>query len=242
MPFTLPEPTQKSAYVRQMFDRIAPFYEKMNRIMTLGQDHKWRRRVIQLLDPEDRKIYLDVGAGTGDLSRLITLANSSSSVIAVDMTREMMEMGRKNPESGRVIWVQADAQHLPFSNGVFNGIVSGFLFRNVTDIDQAMNEQARVVLNGGKVICLDTTPPVKNLLYPFIRLYLKWVLPFIGKMISGDPHAYTYLSESTARHLSIQELSQKMNLNGIVEVRFEKWMAGTMAIHSGKKAYRPENL
>lgn len=235
MPFNLPEPAKKHDYVRLMFARIAPFYDRMNRIMTFGQDSRWRRRVIELLQPQEKRIYLDAGAGTGDLSKLIVNATPLSTVFAIDLTREMIDLGKKRHPDERIIWLQADTQFLPFENGIFQGVVSGYVYRNVTDIDKAITEHIRVTTSTGKIICLDSTPPSKNLLYPFIQLYLKWILPLIGRLVTGDSQAYRYLSLSTSRHLTAQELAKCMERNGCVNIQFEKWMAGTIAIHSGSK-------
>ncbi len=235
MPFNLPEPAHKRDYVRLMFARIAPSYDLMNRIMTFGQDSRWRRRVIDILQPKEGKLYLDAGAGTGDLSQLIINATPSSTVFAIDLTYEMIEQGKACHTNKKIIWIQADTQYLPFENGVFEGVVSGYVYRNVTDIDKAITEHVRVSKSAGKIICLDSTPPSKNLLYPFILLYLKWIMPLIGRLVTGDSQAYRYLSLSTSRHLSAQEMAERMEQNGCANIQFEKWMAGTIAIHSGSK-------
>lgn len=235
MPFTLPEPSQKSEYVGALFSRIAPFYDRMNRIMTFGQDIRWRKRVIDLLEPQNWKVYLDAGAGTGDLAQMIVTATQSSIVVAVDLTREMINLGKKNHIDNRILWVQADTLSLPFKSDVFDGVVSGYVLRNVVNINQAIGEQVRVTTAGTKVISLDTTPPENNLLYPFIQIYLRWIMPLLGKLVTGDAQAYRYLSVSSDRHLPSKELDERMRLSGLTDVTHEKWMAGTMAIHSGRK-------
>jgi demethylmenaquinone methyltransferase/2-methoxy-6-polyprenyl-1,4-benzoquinol methylase len=231
----LPEKENKRKYVREMFARIARRYDRMNRIMSLGQDVRWRQEVVCILDPHPNRLYLDVGAGTGDLSLEISKNSPDSRVIAVDLTYQMLAYGRITPDHPAISRVVADAQALPFSEGIFSGAVSGYLFRNVPDIDRALSEQQRVLSTDARVVCLDTTPPEHNFLYPFIIFYLKWVIPLLGKMIVNDRQAYVYLPESTRRHISAGGFGQKMKAVGLTSVTWQKLMFGTMAIHTAIK-------
>lgn len=231
----LPTTDSKREYVRDMFARIAGRYDLMNRIMTFGQDVHWRKRVVQILAPESDKIYLDAGAGTGDLSLEIIRQSPDSRVVAMDLTYQMLAAGKIGAAQPGISCVVADAQALPFSDSLFSGVVSGYLFRNVPDIDRAIAEQTRVMTNGAGFICLDTTPPNRNLLYPFILVYLKWIIPLLGMLIVKDRQAYDYLPESTRRHITADELAQKMKSAGLAGVTWEKLMFGTMAIHSAVK-------
>ncbi len=176
-----------------MFSRIAPFYDRMNKIMTFGQDSRWRKRVVQLLQPVDGNLYLDSGAGTGDLSELILKAAPNARVVAADLTWEMIALGKKTRKDDGILWLLADAQSLPFASGSFKGTVSGYLFRNVPDIDRTLVEQVRVLGIKSRLISLDTTPPARSILLPFILFYLKWIIPFFGRLLSGDNQAYDYL-------------------------------------------------
>jgi len=231
----MPEKENKREYVRHMFARIARRYDLMNRIMSLGQDVRWRKIVVRKLEPRPREMYLDVGAGTGDLSLEISKNSPDSRVIAVDLTYQMLAYGKITPENPEISRVVADAQALPFPNGIFSGVVSGYLLRNVPDIDRALLEQKRVMAKGAGIICLDTTPPDHNFLYPFIMVYLKWIIPVLGKMIVNDRQAYDYLPESTRRHVSAGDLALKMEDAGLTSVTWQKLMFGTMAVHSANK-------
>jgi demethylmenaquinone methyltransferase / 2-methoxy-6-polyprenyl-1,4-benzoquinol methylase len=235
MTTSLPLKENKREYVRNMFARIARRYDLMNRIISLGQDVRWRKIVVRKLEPRSRELYLDVGAGTGDLSLEISKNSPGSRVIAVDLTYQMLAFGNISPDNPTVSRVVADAQALPFSDEVFSGVVSGYLLRNVPDIDRALLEQKRVVAKDAGIICLDTTPPDHNFLYPFITVYLRWIIPVLGKMIVNDRQAYDYLPESTRRHITAGELGQKMKSAGLVGVTWQKLMFGTMAIHSAVK-------
>ncbi|HEX7555811.1 MAG TPA: ubiquinone/menaquinone biosynthesis methyltransferase, partial [Leptolinea sp.] len=231
----LPKSENKRDYVQHMFARIAGQYDLMNRIISLGQDSVWRRKVVQILRPESSAVYLDLGAGTGDLSYAIIKDAPGAHVVAADLTLGMLLYGKLKKNSQNISWVAADAQALPFKQDTFSGVVSGYLLRNVPDIDIALKEQMRVIRHACKIISLDTTPPAPNLLYPFIIFYLKWIIPLVGWIITRDGQAYSYLPESTRKHLTAESLFKRMQKAGFESIKFEKLMFGTMAIHSGKK-------
>ncbi len=231
----LPDKEAKRDYVRGMFSRIAARYDLMNRIMSLGQDASWRRMVVEKLNPQPDGMYLDVGAGTGDLSLEISRHSPGAKVVAVDLTYQMLAYGRIDPGLPGVFKVVADAQSLPFAEGLFSGAVSGYLLRNVPEIDLAILEQKRVVKPDSKLVCLDTTPPEHTVLYPFIMFYLKFIIPILGWIIVRDRQAYAYLPESTRRHVSASELERIMVDCGLENVTWEKRMFGTMAIHFARR-------
>jgi demethylmenaquinone methyltransferase / 2-methoxy-6-polyprenyl-1,4-benzoquinol methylase len=231
----LPKSENKRDYVQHMFASIASQYDLMNRILSLGQDSVWRRKVIRILRPESTGLYLDLGAGTGDLSYEIIKNAPHAHVVAADLTLGMLLYGKQKMASSDISWVAVDAQALPFKQDTFSGIVSGYLLRNVPDIDITLKEQMRVIRPSCLVISLDTTPPARNLFYPFIIIYLKWIIPLIGWIITRDSQAYSYLPESTRKHLTAKSLSEHMQKAGFESIKFEKLMFGTMAIHSGKK-------
>ncbi len=233
---TLPRPDEKRDFVQQMFARIAFRYDFMNKIISLGQDGLWRKKVVYLLQPKNHQRYLDIGAGTGDLAREIIQKAPRAQVVAADLTLAMIMYGREKKKQRDILWVVADAQALPFSENTFAGIVSGYLLRNVPDINRALCEQNRVLQNEARLVSLDTTPPDRNMLYPFILIYLKWIIPLIGKTIAGDARAYTYLPESTRNHLTVEALAAKFRGSGLVSVQYETMMFGTMSIHSAHKS------
>lgn len=232
---TLPSREMKRGYVKSMFGRIADRYDLMNRIMSLGQDSTWRRKAVQKLQPEKGNLYLDLGAGTGDLSHEIIRQAPGVQVIAADLTIEMILYGKGKKDDPSIQWLVADAQALPFCHDSFSGVISGYLLRNVPEIDSALREQIRVISQKSKIVCLDTTPPTRNVLYPFIMIYLRGIIPIIGKIISGDSQAYAYLPESTRKHASGELLVEKLRSAGFKSIGFVKLMFGTMAIHWGEK-------
>lgn len=220
--------------VRAMFSRIAPNYDRMNRIMTLAQDLRWRREVIQRAALAERGWLLDLGAGTGDLAMEALRQTPGASVIAADFTLPMMQVGRQGKPS-TILWCAADALNLPFADESFEAVVSGFLLRNVTDVERSLGEQYRVLKRGGWVVCLDTTQPQANLFSPLVNFHLNQVIPTLGRWLAGDGAAYTYLPQTTQSFLSAETLAELLERAGFREVGFQRRMLGTIAIHWGVK-------
>jgi demethylmenaquinone methyltransferase/2-methoxy-6-polyprenyl-1,4-benzoquinol methylase len=230
---------ERAAYVQAMFARIAKRYDLMNRLMTAGQDIRWRQQVVQQAGiPTDGRV-LDLGTGTGDLADEVHRQLPHSQVVAADFTINMMYAGktRRAPNQFQPGWCAADALHLPFTDRAFDAVISGFLMRNVGSLDQALHEQRRVLKPGGRIVILDTTRPQPNLLTPFIRFHLHVVIPALGQLISGSREAYRYLPDSTAGFLSAEELADRLKQAGFEQIGFQRQMLGTIAIHWAEKPH-----
>jgi demethylmenaquinone methyltransferase/2-methoxy-6-polyprenyl-1,4-benzoquinol methylase len=225
----------RARYVRRMFGRIAPHYDLLNRWMTFGLDRGWRAELVRRLDLPPAPRVLDLGAGTGDLAFEVLKRRPAARVIALDFTPEMMTLGRRRPGGERVQWVVADAARLPFSGRTFDSAVSGFLLRNVPDIDRALSEERRVLKSGGRVASLDTTPPPRSWLRPLITFHLHIVIPLLGRILAGESEAYTYLPQSTERFVDAGSLAARMTAAGFHGVEFARRMLGTVALHWGAR-------
>jgi demethylmenaquinone methyltransferase/2-methoxy-6-polyprenyl-1,4-benzoquinol methylase len=230
--------SDRSRYVQAMFTRIAGRYDLMNRLMTAGQDVHWRRQVIDLAALLTGGRLLDLGAGTGDLALEARRRDPALRVVAGDFTLAMLRVGQMRPGGDTVRWAGTDALNLPFPGNTFDAVTSGYLMRNVADVGRGWAEQYRVLRPGGRVVCLDTTPPPRNLLRPFIKFHLRVVIPALGRLVAGASEAYTYLPESTEHFLTAEALAERMRAAGFVDVRFTRRMLGTMAIHVGVKPQR----
>jgi demethylmenaquinone methyltransferase/2-methoxy-6-polyprenyl-1,4-benzoquinol methylase len=215
-----------------MFTRIASRYDLMNRLMTGGQDIRWRKQVIQLARLGNHARLLDLGTGTGDLAREAATQFPRAKVIAADFTLEMMRVGQKR---GPLNFSSADALRLPFTDSSFDAVVSGFLMRNVVDLQKAIQEQHRVLKKGGRIVILDTTRPRKNLLSPFIWLHMHIVIPLLGRLLTGSSDAYRYLPETTEGFVTAENMASRMAAAGFKKINYERFMFGTIAIHWAEK-------
>ena len=226
---------RRARYVQGMFARIARRYDLMNRLMTVGQDRRWRREVIRRAALPAGGRLLDIGAGTGDLAREALRQYPDCHPVAADFTLEMIRVGKDRVTLSGLGWSATDALSLPFPSGGFDAVVSGFLLRNVSDIQGALREQHRVLAPGGSIVVLDTTRPSNNLLSPLINFHLHTVIPALGQVVTGSREAYTYLPETTDAFLEAKKLAALMVQAGFREVGFHHLMFATIAIHWGRK-------
>lgn len=228
---------ERSAYVQDMFGRIAERYNIMNRVMTFGQDMKWRRFVVQQANLPAQGKLLDLATGTGDIAFEAAQKHPDAYVIGADFALPMMFVGQDEPRGKTIDWSAADALNLPFSSNQFDAVVSGYLVRNVIDIPRALAEQKRILKTGGRIVILDTSPPPSNILKPFILIHMNYIIPILGRLIGGQAaaDAYAYLPESTQAFKTPEELAQLMRDSGYENVQYKTFMFGTMAVHWGDK-------
>ena len=226
---------ERAGYVRAMFGRIAPRYDIMNRLMTFGQDLHWRRLLLQRIALKQNERMLDLGTGTGDIAGEALSDEKVSLCVGADFALEMMQVGRLRPGMRQVRWTGSDALHLPFPGRSFDAVTSGFLMRNVIDIDAALAEQYRVLRVGGRVACLDTTPPLDNWLRPLILMHFRFIMPLLGRLVAGQAEAYAYLPSTTEKFLAPEALQQKFAQAGFRNVRYQRLMLGTIALHWAEK-------
>lgn len=230
--------------IKEMFNKISPRYVLMNKLMTFGQDRRWRRELIRLSGLKDGDTLLDVATGTGDvIFEAIQKGIKPDRSTGLDFSTEMLDVARsrfielpdRTSNNIQIEWIEGDALKLPFKNTDFDVVTSAYLMRNVGDVDAAFTEQYRVLKPGGRVACLDTTPPVKTTMSPFINFYLVKIIPLLGALISGNKSAYTYLPETTKAFITADELKEIMIKTGFRKVSWKKYMFGTIAVHWGDK-------
>lgn len=225
----------RARYIQGMFARIAKRYDFMNRLMTGGQDVRWRRNVIQTANlPEEGKL-LDIATGTGEIAVEGLRRHPKILAIGGDFTFEMMMAGKQDPQRRGIKWTAANTLSLPFPDDLFDAVTSGFLMRNVIDVSDALREQSRVTKPGGRVVILESSPPKRNFLRPFIRFHLNYVIPALGQLITGHGDAYRYLPDSTQQFHSPDSLADIMQQIGLASVKYDLYMFGTITIHAGRK-------
>jgi demethylmenaquinone methyltransferase / 2-methoxy-6-polyprenyl-1,4-benzoquinol methylase len=214
--------------VREMFDRIAPVYDFMNRAMTAGLDRHWRdvtaRAVVR---PGDR--VLDVCCGTGDLA--LAAREAGGRVTGLDFSERMLARARQ--KSSEIEWVQGDALELPFRSRSFDAATVGFGVRNLDDLDEGLRELLRILGPDGRLAILEITRP-RGLLAPFYRVWFDVLVPAAGKVLPGGS-AYTYLPASVRRFPGPEELADRLRALGFEDVRYKLFAGGIVALHIGRK-------
>jgi len=233
----LPSQDEKAEFVERMFARIAPGYDRVNRVMTFGLDQGWRRRVVGLVAPPVGGRALDVGTGTGDFLPELAAWTRGGLVVGVDFTLPMMQAGLPKiaPLAAGGAFVGGDALRLPFPDQCFDAITTGFVLRNVTDIPAALREMYRVTRPGGAMACLEVARPRSALLRLGHRLYFEGVVPWIGAMLGGDRRAYTYLPQSARAFPPPGGLAAMMRAAGWRHVTYRLVGLGAAAIHVGAR-------
>jgi len=214
--------------VRRMFDRIAPVYDLMNRVMTAGLDRRWRQVTVeQVVRPGDR--VLDACCGTGDLA-VAALRGGAGVVVGLDFAERMLDIARRKEPA--IEWVRGDVLALPFDDGSFDAATVGFGVRNVDDLEAGLRELRRVLRPGGRLGILEITTP-RGVLAPFYRLWFDRVIPLLGKVLPGGD-AYTYLPASVRRFPVPEELAELLSRCGFAGVRFRVFAGGIVALHVGE--------
>jgi demethylmenaquinone methyltransferase/2-methoxy-6-polyprenyl-1,4-benzoquinol methylase len=223
---TLQSGTLPPEGVRRMFDRIAPVYDAMNRLMTAGLDQRWRRETAAaVVRPGDR--VLDVCCGTGDLA--LAAADAGANVTGLDFSAPMLERARR--KSTQVEWLEGDALGLPFPEGSFDAVTIGFGLRNVANVERGLEELRRVLKPGGRLAILEITRP-RGLMAPFYRFWFDGVIPLAGKVLPGGS-AYSYLPASVRRFPAPEGLAKLLDEAGFDEIRWRLVAGGIVALHTG---------
>jgi len=228
----------RAAYVEEMFARIAPRYDLINRLMTGGQDRRWRAITVAETGVGRGGSALDVATGTGDLAfALRRVVGPRGRVVGVDVTEPMLALARQKsagleqaPEFQR-----ADALDLPFPDASFDAVTIGFGLRNVTDVPRALSEMRRVLKPGGRMACLELTKPRIPLLAAGFYVYFDHVVPLIGALVNGSREAYTYLPSSLRPFPDAPTLRAMMLDVGFAHVHVRLLNVGTIAVHVGRK-------
>jgi len=222
--------------VRTIFSEIAPRYDLLNHLLSLNIDRGWRRRAVDRLHweaaPGGR--YLDACAGTFDLSlELATRKGFQGKILAADFARPMLVQGQKKLVSLPIFPVCGDALRLPFPDASFKGAMVAFGVRNLSDLSMGFVELARVLEPGGRLVILEFTEPPNPLVRTVYLAYFRFVLPLVGRLVSGHPWAYTYLPNSVKEFPGPPDLANLMMESGFAEARWELLTGGIAALHVG---------
>jgi len=222
----------KSSAVRAMFDKLAPYYDLANTVMSAGMDTLWRQRAVRMLAaPKDGRV-LDLCCGTGPLTRLLAKSAPRGSVVGVDFSEAMLAVARRRPLRN-VEYVQADVLGLPFPAQSFDGATMGFSLRNVTDIPRALREIARVLRPGARFVNLEVSKPQNRVVRDLFYLYFFGLVPLVGGFVGRDRAAYRYLPQSLVNFPDAKALAELFRENQFTDVRYVSLMGGVTTLHAG---------
>jgi demethylmenaquinone methyltransferase/2-methoxy-6-polyprenyl-1,4-benzoquinol methylase len=230
---------EKRAYVRSVFEQIAPRYDLLNHLLSLNIDRTWRRRALRALAwqraPDGD--YLDLCAGTLDMGAALSRERGFRGfIVGADFAVPMLRAGSGKAPRAALAPVAADAQQLPLRDAAVDGVVVAFGIRNVASLDTALLEVHRVLAPGGVFVILEFTTPRARLVRMLYQFYFQRLLPVIGGAISGHRSAYRYLPRSVAHFPAEAELARRMTEAGFRDVRWESLTLGIAAIHVGRRA------
>jgi demethylmenaquinone methyltransferase/2-methoxy-6-polyprenyl-1,4-benzoquinol methylase len=232
-------PDEKTGLVRGVFDSVAPKYDLMNDLMSGGLHRLWKDRLVRQIRPRPGQKFLDVAGGTGDIAFRILKKAPGAEVTVCDINPHMLEVGRDRAADrgwlNEFEWVTGNAESLPFPDNSFDVYTIAFGLRNVTHIDTALKEAARVLKPGGRFFCMEFSHVESAILSKAYDAWSFHVIPRIGKVVTNDADSYQYLVESIRKFPSPRKLVRRMQDAGFAAAKYSALTAGVVAIHSGVK-------
>ena len=226
-------PDGKRRYVRRLFATIADRYDFITRLLSYGQDRRWKRRLVRLADLQPADRVLDLACGTGDI--LWGATKTARSGVGVDVTFRMLQLAQRRPDRSRAALVTGDMLALPIRDGRFSVVTVGYGLRNVPDLDQALREIHRVLARGGRLLSLDFNRPSNAVIRAAYLAYLTIVGSLLGFALHGDPDTYRYIPESIRRYPGARGVAERMERLGFRDVRALPVLGGFMTIHTALK-------
>lgn len=232
------QPSGKKAQVAQMFNNISQRYDFLNHFLSLGIDRGWRKKAIKLLKPLNPKVMLDVATGTGDFA-IQALALNPDKVIGVDISDGMLEVGRKKIRerelSAKVELLQGDSENLQFEENKFDGVTVGFGVRNFENLEKGLAEILRVMKPGAMLVVLEFSRPKAFPFKQVYNFYFKAILPSIGRLVSKDKSAYTYLPESVDAFPDGKDFENILQKVGFKNTTCEPLTFGISSVYTARK-------
>ena len=232
-------PEEKTTLVRGVFDSVADNYDIMNDLMSGGLHRLWKDSFVRRIRPRNNQKFLDVAGGTGDIAFRIKKKAPKADITVFDLNQNMLDVGRDRAiDKGWINdfeWVTGNAANLPFEDNSFDVYTIAFGLRNVTLIDEALREAARVLKPGGRFFCLEFSHVREPLLAKAYDLYSYNVIPKIGAAVAKDKDSYQYLVESIRKMPTQEQLVERMESSGLKNCSFSNLSAGIVAIHRGTK-------
>ena len=227
---------QKKGLVKEVFNKVFKKYDLMNDLMSLGIHRIWKKNLIQMMNPSNKKKLIDVACGTGDIAKLyLEATDKNSKVLCVDPNINMIKECKKNLQKFKnVKWKLCSSEKLNVPNNSFDYYTVSFGLRNAKNIDKSLSEAHRILKRGGRFLCLEFSKIENNNLEIFYKNYSK-LIPKIGEMIVGEKKPYEYLIKSIENFISQKQLLEKMKDNNFINCDYRNLSGGIVAIHSGWK-------
>lgn len=229
----------KKQQVEQMFDNISGEYDGLNRVISFGIDVKWRKKVVQMIADTNPESILDIATGTGDLIINLAKKTDATQLIGLDISEGMLSVGRKKITSDgldeRIEMVQADSENMPFNDNSFDAITVAFGVRNFEHLEKGLSEIRRVLKPGGIFVILETSVPTKTPFKQGYKIHCKYILPAVGKLLSKDKDAYSYLSESASVFPFGEALNNILRKIGFTNVVDKPQTFGVATIYKASK-------
>lgn len=238
--FKMPSTQEKPVYVQRMFGEIAPTYDLLNDLTSLGMHRFWKKKLVKLAVSAQDNHVLDICCGTGDvLLEMVKQVSPSGRVVGVDFSGPMLEVARQRLEKAgkaqQVELLEGDFLNLPFADNTFDAATVSFGLRNVSDIPKALREMHRVVKPGGRALCLDLGKPVNPVYKVFYDFYFFNVVPVLGRLIHGKSDPYKYLPNSSQSYPAQEELAKMFKEAGFSKVEYFNLAGGATVIHRAFK-------
>ncbi len=226
---------QKTKLVQDVFSSVASNYDTMNDLMSFGMHRLWKKRFVEIVNPKNDELILDVGSGSGDIGDKLLKKNNQIDLYLLDLNKKMLDQGRNRFKNNKVNFIVGNAEKLIFSDSYFDKYTISFCLRNITEYQRSIKEAYRVLKPGGKYFCLEFSNPKSSLILNSYNIYKSKILPLLGDIVAKDKNAYKYLSESIDLFPSQDELSKILSYCGFERVKSKNLFNGIVAIHTGYK-------
>ena len=229
---------KKTFLVQKLFSEVSKKYDLMNDIMSFGTHRLWKKRLIEIMNINSNDKIIDVGSGTGDLTKIILKENKDVSIYSVDLNLEMLNEAKKqfnDQQKKKIKFINANAEDLPFENNFFDKYVISFCLRNITYIEKALYESFRILKPGGIFYCLEFSAPTSTVINKIYSKYKNKIIPIIGEKVANNKHAYKYLEESISQFPNQETLLNKINNVGFEKTSYINLFDGIVSIHIGFK-------
>ena len=226
--------------IQAMFDRIAARYDILNRIISFRLDNTWRGKAIKEVLRNDHSLILDLGAGTGDLTfAAAKQIKGSGRIVGLDFSREMLKLARskqaKIKNGMKTCFIQGSATFSPFKDATFDGVMTAFVLRNVSDLPLFFFHAFRVLKSGGRFVSLDMFPPGQTWFASLYALYFYRLVPWIGGLLAHDHSAYMYLANSVEHFYPPEYVTQLLREAGFPDVSIRRFLNGAVCMHVAEK-------